>query len=317
MQDRCMRISCAKSLYADLLSKISLSGSLHQDPVGPLVQDLWLRIFASRSCRTSCAKSLYADLLCKMSMSRSSLQNPVGLLVQDLCMRLSSAYLCVRISASGSCMTTCERYLYADLLCKISLSGCLQLGPLVQDFCTRISCARSLCQDLCVMTSAGPLVEDPLPACANATSPAFFAMDTHDFRRELKSENATLYPHFARRTPTISAKGLSFETMLQKYGACHDIMSRGHAKCCTGHAKSSSSSSSKNATSLSGIEPVDLYQRFIVATSTKHCTCHDFHNVPDFLHLPRRLMFLTSTAEDFLAPACKMKFISESVHELR
>ena len=35
--------SCARSLYVDLLCKISLSGSLHQDPVGPLVQDLCMK----------------------------------------------------------------------------------------------------------------------------------------------------------------------------------------------------------------------------------------------------------------------------------
>ena len=32
--------SCARSLSADLLCKISLAGYLRQDPVGPLVQDL-------------------------------------------------------------------------------------------------------------------------------------------------------------------------------------------------------------------------------------------------------------------------------------
>ena len=37
------RTSCARSLYVDLLCKISLSGSLHQDPVGPLVQDLCMK----------------------------------------------------------------------------------------------------------------------------------------------------------------------------------------------------------------------------------------------------------------------------------
>ena len=73
------RTSCARSLYEDLLHKISLSGCLQQDPVGPLVQDLSgslvqdlsVRMSASGSCRTSCARSLYEDLLCKVSVSRS------------------------------------------------------------------------------------------------------------------------------------------------------------------------------------------------------------------------------------------------------
>ena len=69
----------------------------------------------------------------------------VRLLVQDLCMRISSAHLCVKTSESGSCMTTCARSLYADLLRKISVSGSLRQGPvglLVQDLCMRVSCAR-------------------------------------------------------------------------------------------------------------------------------------------------------------------------------
>ena len=41
--------TCARSVYVDLLCKISLSGSLHQDPVGPLVQDLCMRISCPRS----------------------------------------------------------------------------------------------------------------------------------------------------------------------------------------------------------------------------------------------------------------------------
>ena len=53
------RATCAKSLYAGLLSKISLSGSLRQDPVvGPLVQDIGRRI--------SCARCLCRDLLSRI-----------------------------------------------------------------------------------------------------------------------------------------------------------------------------------------------------------------------------------------------------------
>ena len=38
--------------------------------------------------------------------------------------------------------------------------------------------------------------------------------------------------------------------MFRKYCACHEIMTWGHTKCCTGHANWSSSSRSKNATLL-------------------------------------------------------------------
>ena len=76
-----MRVSCARC--QDLLCKIALSGSLHQDPVGPLVQDLSFRI--------SCARSLYEDLLRKVFVARSPQQDYVGALVQDQCMRISCA----------------------------------------------------------------------------------------------------------------------------------------------------------------------------------------------------------------------------------
>ena len=67
--------------------------------------------------------------------------------------------LSVMMSASGSCRTSCARSLYEDLLCKISLSGCLHqdpVGPLVQDLSVRMpasgyrrtSCARSLYEGL-------------------------------------------------------------------------------------------------------------------------------------------------------------------------
>ena len=134
------RTSCARSLYVDLLCKISLSGSLHQDPVGPLVkisvcgslvQDLSVMMSASGSCRTSCTRSLYEDLLRKVSVSRSPQLDYLcrisvcGSLVKDLSGMMS---------ASGSSRTSCARSLYGDLLCKISLSS---------GFC-RASCARSL-----------------------------------------------------------------------------------------------------------------------------------------------------------------------------
>ena len=76
-EDLCMRACCAylcvgvsasgpcmttsaKSPYADLVCRTAFSGCLHQDPVGPLVQDLCLRIScptsAPRSCKTTGAR---------------------------------------------------------------------------------------------------------------------------------------------------------------------------------------------------------------------------------------------------------------------
>ena len=187
------RTSCARSLYVDLLCKISLSGSLHQDPVGPLVkisvcgslvQDLSVMMSASGSCRTSCTRSLYEDLLCKVSVSRSPQLDYLcrisvcGSLVQDLSGMMS---------ASGSSRISCARSLHGDLLYKISLSGCLHqdsVGPLAQDLCMKSEIA---------------------------TLPAFRAMDTHDLRRglhfEIRNRNFTRIPHSAHLTRTISAEG--------------------------------------------------------------------------------------------------------------
>ena len=79
------RSTCARSLYEDLC-KMSVSGSPQQDPFGALVQDRCMRIscarclcqdLLSRSCRSTCARSLYEDL-CEMSVAGSLHQGPVG-----------------------------------------------------------------------------------------------------------------------------------------------------------------------------------------------------------------------------------------------
>ena len=110
---------------------MEVPGSLHQDPFGALV---------SGSCRTSCARSLCQDLCI------GSFVDILKPLVHDTCLRAS---------ASGSIRSTCIRIL-EGLLCKISVSGSLRIlwKP---DLCIGIlwdhlwiSCARSLCQDLCI-----------------------------------------------------------------------------------------------------------------------------------------------------------------------
>ena len=102
-----------------------MSGSLHQNPVVPLLQDVCVGMSASGSRGTSCARSLYADLLRKV----------------------------FKIFSAESCRSTCARSVCADLLSKISLSGYLHQDPVIplgQNLCLRISCARSLCQDVCI-----------------------------------------------------------------------------------------------------------------------------------------------------------------------
>ena len=134
MQDACVgmsvsgasRATCARSLYAGLLSKI--------------VQDLSFRISAPRSCsRTTCARSLYEDLLRKMSVS-------VGMSVSG-----ASRAACARISSAESCRSTCARSVYEDLLCKMSVSRSPQ-----QDYLCKIS----VCGSLARISVSRPLHQD-------------------------------------------------------------------------------------------------------------------------------------------------------------
>ena len=99
----------------------------------------------------------------------------------------------------------------------ISAEGCTSKSQnaTLRAFCMRDRRVRS------------PQIEDCTSKPQNATLPAFPANRTHDLR-----------------------KGLHFEAMLQKYCACHQIMSRGPTKRCTGHAKASSSSSKNTLTPL-------------------------------------------------------------------
>ena len=177
---------CCGVFLLEIVDAKSVSGSLHQNPVAPLLQDVFVRICASAASRATCARPLYAGLLSKISLSGSLRQDPiVGPVVQDLCMRVSCARClrspqqnpvevlaqdrCMRISCAR-CLrqdlsrTTCARSLYADIL-RVSLCQDLSIrilydhsvcGSLAQDLCVRIfasgscrtSCARSLYEDL-------------------------------------------------------------------------------------------------------------------------------------------------------------------------
>ena len=116
------RATCASSLYENFLCKMSVSGSPQQDPVGAVVQDGCMRISCARCLcqdplsKTTCARSLYADLLCV-----SLCQDPCIRILYDHLCKISvygslAQDLCVRIFASGSCRTSCARSLYEDLL---------------------------------------------------------------------------------------------------------------------------------------------------------------------------------------------------------
>ena len=93
-----------------------LSDRLCQDPLGPLVQDLCIKILWDNLCKISVSGSLCEDLLDHLY------QDPVGALVQDLCSRIFWP------TVSGSYRRICARSLYQD-----------PVGQLVQDLCCRIS----------------------------------------------------------------------------------------------------------------------------------------------------------------------------------
>ena len=151
--------SCARSLYVDLLCKISLSGSLHQDPVGPLVvQDLSVRISASGSCsRTSCARSLYEIRNRNFTTFRATDTH-------DLRRRL-------HFEIRNRNFTCIPRTRHARSPQKVALRN-----PKSQFHLHSAHSTRTISAEGCTSKSK------------NAISPAFRALDTHDLRRGLHFE---------------------------------------------------------------------------------------------------------------------------------
>ena len=76
---RASRATCARSLCENFLRKMSAPRSLPQDPIGAFVQDRCMKISCARClcqdlpgfCRSACAGSVYEDLLRKVFVSRS------------------------------------------------------------------------------------------------------------------------------------------------------------------------------------------------------------------------------------------------------
>ena len=223
MQDRCMRISCARCLCQVLLSRTTCARSLYADLLRiSLCQDLCIRILYDHLCKISVCGSL-----AHISLSGSLQQDPVGArsLHQDL--------LC-EISLSGSLQTACRRppfqitqtQLYqhsARWKRTISAEGHTvtlgnQKSQLYQHF-TRWT--NTISAEGC--TSKSEIT----------TLPSFCAMDTCDLRKELhfeirnrnctsiscdgharspqrvalRTQKTQLYLHSVHSTRTISAEG--------------------------------------------------------------------------------------------------------------
>ena len=83
----------------------------------------------------------------------------VRISASESCSTTSARSLCQDFCVSSLYRATCARSLCVGLLSKISLSGSLRQGPLAQDHCMRLSCARCLsgCR---YQEPLGPLVQD-------------------------------------------------------------------------------------------------------------------------------------------------------------
>ena len=142
-------------------------------------------------------------------------------------------------------------------------------------------------------------------------------MDAHDLRRELHLEirKRNFTSNSAQWARTISADCKSENATLPAFRAMntHDprtrkiILKLKFQTCNPSQELSPSASKHRihGADSLRLPRKTQSFERQtpanVLATSTKHCACHDFHNVLDSLHLP--LTLLTSRAEGCLAPA--------------
>ena len=136
----------------------------------------------------------------------------------------------------------------------------------------------------------------------NAISPAFRALDTHDLRRGLTFRN---HASEVLRLPR-NHEPRSYEIL---HWPRKSIPKLKFQKCNPSQEFSPLTSKYR----IHGADSLHLPRKTqsfewhtpasVLATSTKYCACHDFHNVSDSLHLPRKLTFLTSTCDGFLAPA--------------
>ena len=154
------RTSCARSLYEDLLCKISLSGCLHQDSVGPRARSLYE--IRNRNF-TSISRDGHAR-----SPQRVALRNPKSQF------HLHSAHLTRTISAEG-CASKSEIAIspaFRALDTRVALRN-----PKSQFHLHSAHSTRTISAEGCTSKSK------------NAISPAFRALDTHDLRRRFTFRN--------------------------------------------------------------------------------------------------------------------------------
>ena len=312
VQDVCFRISVWRSsgplVSGSCRHKISVAesfGPLYQDPIGALVQDLCFRIsvwgsfgpLVSGSCRTTCTRSLYQD-----TCARSLYQDPVGSLL------------------SGSCRTTSARSLSQDLCVRILLGHLHQdlvNEQILRDFLEKwrtglpkgASYAR-LPRKLKIRSSKTSVLCETSPKTENPE------LQNERLMRDFLENWSSGLPKraFCARLPRklksrTSKTSVLCETStvlrlprnhdLRSYEMLHLprrlILKLKFQKC--NHSQESSPSTSKH--SIHGADSLRLSRKTqsfewhtpanVLATSTKCCACHDFHQVSDSLHLPRKL----------------------------
>ena len=132
----------------------------------------------------------------------------------------------------------------------------------------------------------------------NTISPAFRALDTHDLRKglhfEIQKRNFTCIPRtrHARSPQRVHISKTCFRSTAPATKSWAEVI-RNAALATQNHPQAQ----------VPKMQPLSGTPANVLATSTKYCACHDFRNVSDSLHLPRKLTFLTSTCDGFLAPA--------------
>ena len=146
--------------------------------------------------------------------------------MQDLCIRILLDHL------SGSCRTTYTRSLYQD-----------PCGPLVSGSCSS-TCARTLSQDP-IQDPVRPFVQDlssRIPLASESCKRANYARRPRKLK--IRTSKTSVFCETSSKTEDPDLQNERFlrdfhenGNMFQKYCACHEIMTRGHTKGCTGHAK--------------------------------------------------------------------------------
>ena len=265
------------------------------------------RLLEDRSCRTTCARSLYSDSFGPLVSSCGT-----GPLVQDLCIRIlqdsarsPSQDLCVRILLD---------HLHQDLVNEQILQDFLENWrsglPKGASYARR---PRKL--KMRYMWDFPENWESGAPKrafCARLPRKLKF----HTGRRPWKWKHVPVSEvlRLPRNHDPRSYEMLRWPRKL--------ILKFTLQKCNRNPSQESSPSTSKH-----GIHGADFPQlprktqsfewrtpANVLATSTKHCACHDFHKVSDSLRLPRKLTFRSSKAIRSPAPVTSNHVLLQNVH---